>query len=213
MSPQDGWQVLSALKTDPDLAPLPVLLVSMDDQQRGFALGLAELIASPRDYERLVQTVRCCVSHQPLSPSAANGSVLVVEPSQTIADLLRGPLASDGWQVEAATTSQEALAAMARLAPAMLVLDLLLPELDGVRLIHALRARPGWVECPILLVTTHDLTGPERAKLQTSIAQALHTSEQTYADLAWQLRHMVTRYGIRTTHLSREPAHGKDSSC
>jgi hypothetical protein len=60
-------------------------------------------------------------------------------------------------------------------------------------------------------VATHDLTGSERAKLQTSIAQALHTSEQTYADLAWQLRHMATSYGIRTTHLSREPAHGNDS--
>ena len=164
----DGWTVLAALKGDPALAAIPVVIVTIvDEQRRGVALGAAGYLTKPIDRERLIEVV------SRLRVAGAPGTVLVVEDDEDQRQLVRTILGARGWTVREATNGRLALDAIAAELPDAILLDLMMPEMDGFELVAALQADTRWRDIPVVVVTALDLTAEDRQRLNGGVEQIL----------------------------------------
>jgi signal transduction histidine kinase/CheY-like chemotaxis protein len=165
----DGWAVLAKLKADPELAPIPVIMATiLDDRNRGFALGASEYLTKPVERERLVgvlQKYRC--SDPPCQ-------VLVVEDEAALRELIRRTLGKEGWVVAEAENGRVALERVAEKRPDFIILDLMMPEMDGFAFIEAMRQNEAWRSIPIVVMTAKDLTPDEHHRLNGYVQQVLH---------------------------------------
>ena len=160
MPAMDGWSVLAELKADPELAEIPVVVVSItDDSSLGFALGASEYLTKPVDRERLAAVVR------KYAASRAGGLVLIVDDDRVSLALAREAVEGLGLRAIEAENGAEALAAFRRERPAMILLDLIMPVMDGFDFLDQLRREPGGAETPVAVVTAKDLSAEERSQL------------------------------------------------
>jgi len=169
----DGWHILAALKADPLLAQIPVLMLTiMDERNTGFALGAADYLTKPVDRRRLIEVVgRHCGHGQ--GEHAARRDVLVVEDDPATREMLLRTMAQSGWPARGAENGLVGLERMAEAPPGLIILDLMMPELDGFGFLEALRARPEWLSIPVVVVTAMDLSADERARLNLSVQRVL----------------------------------------
>jgi CheY-like chemotaxis protein len=174
----DGWTVLAALKGEPELADIPVVIVTIvDEQRRGIALGAAGYLMKPIDRERLVAIL------SRLRPAGAPGSVLVVEDDEDQRHLVRESLDARGWRVREAANGRLALDAVAAELPDVILLDLMMPQMDGFELVAALQAKATWREIPVVVVTALDLTAEDRRRLDGGVKQILSKHAFPFAEL------------------------------
>ncbi len=194
----DGWTVLTTLKSTPDLADIPVIMLTIvDEWQRGFALGAVDYLTKPIDTERLTALVARHRGDRIAPDSADGGDVLIVEDDAALRELLRRTLEHAGWGVVEAADGQAALAQITRSRPALILLDLMLPELDGIQVIDALHATPTGQSIPIIVLTAKDLTAVEQQRLNGSVAQILQKGTYRSEDL---LRHVYDLTLAYTQH-------------
>ena len=164
----DGWSVLKALKDDPELRAIPVVLVTiMDDRDMGFALGAADFVTKPFDRELLLQAVN---RHRRGDGSA---QVLVVDDDPRSRDMLRRTLQKEGWTVAEAVNGREALGQLERSRPALVLLDLMMPEMDGFEVLERMRREDAWRDIPVIIVTAKDLTREEVDRLNGQVVKVL----------------------------------------
>jgi adenylate cyclase len=174
----DGWTVLAALKGDPVLADIPVVIVTIvDEQRRGIALGAAGYMTKPIDRDRLV-AILSRYQHA-IEPS----TVLVVEDDEEQRRLVRELLGARGWVVREAANGRLALNALKEGLPDILLLDLMMPEMDGFELVAALQANPAWRDIPVVVVTALDLTAEDCRRLNGGVEQILSKSAHAPAEL------------------------------
>jgi CheY-like chemotaxis protein len=193
----DGWTVLAALKGEPELADIPVVIVTIVDEQRsGIALGAAGYLTKPIDRERLVAIL------SRLRAAGAPGSVIVVEDDEDQRQLVRAILGARGWRVREAANGRLALDAIAAELPDVIVLDLMMPEMDGFELVAALQAKAAWREIPVVVVTALDLTAEDRRRLNGGVEQIL--SKRAFPLPALMARVRVLLEGGRSPE--RDPA-------
>ncbi len=193
MPGMDGWAVLAALKGEPALAAIPVVMLSIvDDKNLGYALGASDYLTKPIDRDRLVAVLRkYCKSTEP-------GLALVVEDDAATRDLLRRILEKDGWRVQEAGNGRVALSCVAEHRPALVVLDLMMPEMDGFEFIGELRQRPEWRAIPVVVITAKDLTPEDRlflsggAMLGNCVRQVLQKGKFSRDELLREVRSLVT---------------------
>jgi PAS domain S-box-containing protein len=167
MPGMDGWEVLAALKADPDLADVPVIMVTMmDDRTKGLRLGAADYLMKPVDPDRLAAVLR---RHQG-DPAARR--VLVVDDDADLRRQLRGLLEKVGWTVDEAADGQEALDRLT-VRPALILLDLLMPGMDGLELLARLQEREELRSVPVIVLTAKDLTAADHDRLRGTIEAVL----------------------------------------
>jgi len=182
----DGWSVLAALKGDPALADIPVILVTIiDDRQRGYALGATEYMVKPIDRQRLVDTLRALTG-------ARSGRVLLVEDDEVARAALGQALARGGWRVDTADNGRSALARMEQDVPDAIVLDLIMPEMDGFEFLAELRSNASWHDVPVLVVTAMDLTEADRHRLNGEIEGVIRKSGQSGDDLMREIGQVLS---------------------
>ncbi len=168
MPRQDGWSVLSALKADPATAAIPVMMVTIvDDKQMGFALGAADYFTKPIDFQRLHQ-----VLGKYRQPAIAQ-HILVIEDDASTRDMLRRTLEKDGWKVVEAQNGKVGLSLLDQVAPAMILLDLMMPEMDGFEFMEALHRRGDHAGIPVVVITAKDLTEEDRQRLDGGVRRIL----------------------------------------
>jgi PAS domain S-box-containing protein len=190
MPDMDGWAVLSALKADPELQQVPVIMLTMvDDKQRGFALGAAEYLMKPVDRERLIGAIS---SHHGQRSGPPN--ILVVEDDQSTREMLRRMLEREGWQVSEADNGEAALGRVAERRPDLILLDLMMPKMDGFEVINALRATSIWRSIPIVVLTAMDLTAADRLRLNGYVEKVLQKGGYNHEELLNDVRGLVLRY-------------------
>jgi len=162
MPSMDGWSVLTALKAEPELAEIPVIMVSvMDDRHLGFALGASEYVTKPIDREQLRRI---------LGRYRRDGArVLVVEDDAATRELLRRYLEAEGWAVDEAENGQAGLESVRRRVPTLVLLDLMMPVMDGCQFAAELRKTPEWATIPVVVVTAKDLTPEDRRALNGDV--------------------------------------------
>ena len=182
----DGWSVLSALKSDPEVADIPVIMVTIvDDKNRGYALGASDYVTKPVDRERLVATLRKYRCEQPPCP------ILVVEDDASTREMMRRMLAREGWAVSEAENGRSALDRVADERPEMILLDLMMPEMDGFEFITEMRKRDEWRGIPVIVVTARDLTVEDRLRLNGYVESILEKGAYTRDELLAEVRDLV----------------------
>jgi signal transduction histidine kinase/CheY-like chemotaxis protein len=184
----DGWSVLKALKADPELCNIPVVLVTiMGDRDLGFALGAADYITKPLDRDLLMRAVGRHVR------SGDRAQVLVVDDDPKTRDMLRRTLQKAGWTVAEAANGCEALEALERAKPALVLLDLLMPGMDGFEVLERLNGDSTWREVPVIIVTAKDLTPDDVDRLNGRVAKVLQKGAYQRRDLVRDIRAMIAR--------------------
>jgi CheY-like chemotaxis protein len=156
-----------------------------DDRNLGYALGAAEFITKPVDWEELAAVLR---RHE---GEHGAGRALVVDDDPLAREMMRRALERAGWQVAEAENGRTALERLAATRPELIVLDLMMPEMDGFEFVIALRARPEWSRVPVLVVTAKSLSGQERARLEGHVARVLQKGSYTRDELLAQVRSLV----------------------
>jgi PAS domain S-box-containing protein len=158
----DGWGVLSRLKSDPDLANIPVMMVTIEgDRALSTTLGAVDYLVKPVDYDRLMTLL------EPYQTNSAPTSVMVVEDNPENREMICRQLTKAGWRVLAAQHGIEALALMQTEEPGVILLDLMMPEMDGFEFLRQLRQHPQWRSLPVIVLTAKDLTAEERQWLDS----------------------------------------------
>jgi signal transduction histidine kinase/CheY-like chemotaxis protein len=186
MPEQDGWAVLTALKADAQLTDVPVVMLSMlDERQLGEALGAAAYLTKPVDRDELLATLRDSMEHARPEGAGSVSRVLVVEDEQDARRLLKRTLERAGYTVEEASDGKEALDLMARPSaqpPELILLDLMMPRMDGFAFLQALRANERWRSIPVIVVSAREMIDADREKLR-SAANVLQKGSYTSDEL------------------------------
>jgi len=194
MMPQmDGWSVLSALKADPVLAVIPVVMVTfVNEPGLGASLGAADTVLKPVEWDRLKDVMERFRGDA--------GDILVVDDDPDARARLRTVLQRNGWTVSEAGNGQEALDLVAHAPPQLILLDLTMPVMDGFAFLHELRMRPGCSDIPVVVLTARDLDADERKRLDGA-DRVLSKGEMNLRTLAGELRSLTPSHD--------EPAHNE----
>ncbi|MBA3762201.1 MAG: response regulator [Chthoniobacterales bacterium] len=192
MPDMDGWSVLSALKADAALRDIPVIMVTMlDDPERGFTLGAADYATKPVDRQRLSQILKKYTCANPPCP------VLMVEDDPATRSITRNILEKEGWKVSEAENGREGLECMEQERPSLILLDLMMPEMDGFEFADRVRQHPEWRFIPIVVMTAKDLTAKERRRLSGSVETILRKAGDSREALLKQVRDLVSNCAAR----------------
>jgi CheY-like chemotaxis protein len=168
----DGWTVLAAIKGDPALASTPVVLMSIVDQKnRGYALGAADYLVKPVDRAKLVETLASICG-------SAAGSVLLVDDDEVVRRGVRQALEPIGWKVTEAENGQVAVESLIATRPDVILLDLMMPKMDGFEFLDELRRRSDWQDIPVVVITAKDLTQEDRDRLNGGVERIIQKSDR-----------------------------------
>ena len=189
MPGMDGWSVLAALKADAALADIPVVMLTMlDDRNLGYALGAADYLTKPIDRDRLVTVLERYRRDLP---------VLVVDDDADFRDLARRTLEREGYTVIEAENGRAALDRLRDAVPGVVLLDLMMPEMDGFDFVAAVRADPAWRSLPIVVITAKDLSSEDHERLNGYVARVLQKGALSRETLLTEVRDLVTASASR----------------
>ena len=163
MPQKDGWGVLSDLKADPATRDIPIIVLSIiDNKELGFSLGAFDYLLKPFEKEAIMAALHRI-------PGMAAKRVLLVDDEPAAVDLLTQILEDEGYQVKGTYSGEEALRALDASPQDIILLDLLMPEMDGFEVIQRVKANPRWRDIPIIVVTAKDLSDSECGFLCRSV--------------------------------------------
>jgi signal transduction histidine kinase/CheY-like chemotaxis protein len=189
MPGMDGWSVLKTLKADPDLRDIPVIMVSIvGDQQTGYALGAVESLSKPVDRDVLLGIVSRYVAAEKV------GTALVVEDDANNRSLLARTLKNAGWQVMEAENGAVGLEQVSAVVPDLILLDLMMPVMDGFDFVLELRNTEEWREIPIIVVTAKDLTEEDRFRLTGGVETIIQKGAFSKEKFLGEVSHLVHKY-------------------
>jgi CheY-like chemotaxis protein len=201
----NGWEVLTLLKSDPVTAAVPVVVVSVEPERgRGFALGATEYLVKPVSGEHLLAAVTRLLPRRPTSDEAAVArlSVVVVDDDPLALKLVRSTLEPLGWEVHTCAGGQQAADVVRAVCPSVVVMDLLMPQVDGFAVIDELRPERDSEGPPIVVLTAKSLTPQDRSRLEGRIA---FVAEKAGIDLPVLARRLAA---VASDHESG-PSHGE----
>jgi adenylate cyclase len=184
----DGWTVLAALRGNPKLADIPVIMATVtDDQHKGMTLGAAGYLTKPIDRDRLLALLEPYRRHE--RPTR----VLLVEDDSTQRERIRFWLESCEWQISEADNGRVALDRLAQNVPDVILLDLMMPEMDGFQFVTSLQQHPAWRAIPVIVITSLDLTAADRASLNSGVKAILLKDKFDPAQLVAIVRSHVAK--------------------
>ncbi|MBD3871731.1 MAG: response regulator [Acidobacteria bacterium] len=191
MPSMDGWSVLQEVKADPELEHIPVMMISIaGDKELGYTLGAVECLTKPVDRDKLRQ-----LASQYAGP-AGGGHALVVDDDEGIRSLFRRALTDDGWTVDEAENGAIALDLATKNRPDLVLLDLMMPVMDGFEFVMHFRGLEGCGVTPIIVVTAKDLDQGEREKLLGGVERIVEKGALTKQQLLEQVRELVSQHGV-----------------
>jgi signal transduction histidine kinase/DNA-binding response OmpR family regulator len=192
MPGMDGWAVLKELKSDPDLQRIPVMMVTIEGKKDlGYSLGAVEHLTKPVNREKLLQLV-----NQYAGPDAP-GHALVVDDDEDIREMFGRSLSEDGWTVDTAENGARALDQVSAHPPDLVLLDLMMPVMDGFEFLFEFRRRKEHRSVPVIVITAKDLTDDERLLLNGGVRQIVEKGVLNSEQLLEQVREFVIQHGAR----------------
>lgn len=207
MPGMDGWAVLTALKADPVVADIPVIMLSiMDEKQMGYALGAADYLTKPIDWERLAVILQRYECARPPCP------VLIVEDDAGMREVLRRRLEREAWTVIEAENGRVGLQRMAERQPDLILLDLMMPEMDGFQFLDGVRQQDAWRSIPVIVITAKELTPEDRQRLNGSVEKILQKGAYSREELIGEVRNLVTASMRSRLGGARKIEHAEDSA-
>jgi signal transduction histidine kinase/DNA-binding response OmpR family regulator len=189
MPEMDGWNVLSNLKSDAELSNIPVVMLSMiEDKHMGFALGAADYLTKPLDRDKLSGMLR---KYRRVS---ADSVVLLVEDEEGVRQFMRILLEREGWTVMEAANGQEALGKVAEKKPSLILLDLMMPLMDGFEFVSELRAVEEWKHIPVVVITAMELNAHDYQRLSGNVEKIVRKGSFQQEQLLADVRQLVSNF-------------------
>ncbi|MBC8138440.1 MAG: response regulator [Fibrella sp.] len=176
MPGMDGWQVLQTLKSDAETLQIPVIMLTMVDKENvGYALGAADYLSKPIDRTRLSAALE---KYRLQCGDAGSGNqetcrVLIVEDDEATRDMMSSLLAREGWVVQVARNGRAAIERVMEERPHIILLDLMMPEMDGFEFAYHLRQREEWRTIPVIVLTAKDITETDKLRLNGYVQRIL----------------------------------------
>jgi signal transduction histidine kinase/CheY-like chemotaxis protein len=182
-----GWDVLRALKSDPKTRDIPVAIVSMvDNRELGLALGVDAYFTKPVDKGAIVETLRRLVGG-----AGGRNDVLLIDDDPSFHDLIDAQLEPAGFSVRHARSGADGLRAIAEAAPALVILDLMMDEMDGFEVALRIRRDPRSATIPIMIVTAADVDASIRSRLRGRMEAIVEKQKLTTDQLASTVRRLA----------------------
>jgi DNA-binding response OmpR family regulator len=163
------------------------MLTIVDDKQMGFALGAADYFTKPIDFQRLHHVL------EKYRRPADRQTVLVIEDDASIREMLRRTLEKEGWQVAEAQNGKVGLAQFDGSLPALILLDLMMPEMDGFEFMEALRQRGNGNRIPVIVITAKDLTEEDHLRLNGGVERIIQKGASSQDQLLAEVRALAQR--------------------
>lgn len=186
----DGWDFLAQAKADPDIADIPVIIVSiLDERGKGIALGAADYIVKPASRD----DVLAALHRLTLPARAMNGSakVLVIDDDQLAIELMEAVLQPEGYTILKATDGENGILLAQQELPSLIILDLLMPGVDGFAVVNLLRANTATAAIPIIILTSKAMSQEEKERLNGQISYLAHKAEFNRAAFVESVRSFV----------------------
>ena len=201
MPEKDGWDVLRSLKADPRLFAIPVVMLSIiDEKNKGYALGASDYVVKPVNRQQLVSVLEKYRAWD--SPNR----VLVVEDDPDMRRRLHSMLSDEGWEVDEAENGRVALDRLSDTRPNLILLDLMMPEMDGFEFLAELRNNQQRQAIPVVVVTGADLSEADHRHLNGGVERILSKSAYSRDELFEEVRALVAQY------VERDPGHSETAS-
>lgn len=185
----DGWGVLSGLKADPELADIPVIMLTIvDNKTMGYALGASDYLTKPINRQRLSNLLQKYGCNHPSCP------ILLVEDDTATRQMMCRILEKEGLNVIEAEDGCAALTEMANQQPELILLDLMMPKMDGFTFINQLQQNELWRSIPVIVLTAKDITPEDRQRLNGYVENILQKGAYSCEELLNQIRHLVVTH-------------------
>jgi len=182
----DGWSVLEKLKSDPELDSIPVVMVSIaGNRDLGCMLGAVDCLTKPVDREKLRR-----LAHRHV-PEKGPGFALVIDDDEGVRSLFTRTLQDDGWEVAQAGDGVAALRLVEQRRPDLVLLDLMMPVMDGFEFVLHFRTLEGCAEIPVIVVTAKDLEEDERRRLVDGVQRIIRKGALTRQELLQRVRELA----------------------
>lgn len=157
----DGWEILIKLKSIPETTTIPVVITSISsDAVTGWALGAAGFLTKPIDSHRLLEEIHTVIS------STVNCRILVVDDDSGVQSFLKDLLEKNNFEVDVASNGREGLEYLKSTTPELIILDLMMPEMDGYSMLESLRKNVETAHIPVIILTSKDLTAHDKDLLR-----------------------------------------------
>jgi CheY-like chemotaxis protein len=188
MQKMDGWSVLSSLKADPNLADIPVIMLTIvDNKNMGFALGASDYLTKPIERDRLSAILR---KYQSISSSH---TILLIEDDTETREMMCRTLEKEGWTVKEAENGCIALEKLEIDQPDLILLDLMMPQMDGFAFVKQLQQNVFWSSIPVVVLTALDITQKDRLRLNGYVENILHKGAHSIEDLLIQIQNLLSK--------------------
>ncbi|MBK9782127.1 MAG: GAF domain-containing protein [Anaerolineales bacterium] len=191
MPDKDGWQVLHDLKSDPATTNIPIILLTIVDKKAlGMRLGAAAYLLKPLNPVEVLSTLRKVIKPK----ENARIHVLTVDDDPQIVEMLSQLLLESEFRLESALDGEAGLAAIEAERPDVILLDIMMPKLDGFSVIERLREKPETRELPIIVISAKELSDDEITRLRESVVFIMRKQGFNGEKLAQEIKHTV-QYG------------------
>jgi adenylate cyclase len=189
MPDMDGWTVLQAIKQDVDLRRIPVIMMTIsDEKQKGITLGASGYLTKPVDRGQLAQLL--------VRFKTTTRRALIVEDNPTDREMMRRLMVGEGWDVMVASDGRDALNRLKSEHPNLILLDLMMPEMDGFEFLAEFRKTSKFASTPVIVVTAADLSLEDRHRLNGGVEHILQKAAPSREDFLRQIRDLIGRYAV-----------------
>ncbi len=186
----DGWDFLARIKENPETREIPIIIVSIVDQRgKGFALGAADYLIKPVRREELIAAVQRFST--PTKLRGETVKVLAIDDDPMALELIGGILEPEGYRILRATGGEKGVALAKAELPGLIILDLLMPEVDGFTVLDQVREDPAIRETPVLVLTNKDLSPEEKERLNGRISYLAHKGEFNREKFLAMVHHLI----------------------
>ncbi|MFZ6029314.1 MAG: response regulator [Chloroflexota bacterium] len=187
MPDMDGWAVLSKIKGDPDISDIPVVMLTIvDDQNLGYILGASDYLSKPIDRDRLISVVGKYRQEQSSRP------VLIIDDEPELRSILKRYLVKEGWAAIEASDGREGLQQVHEHPPQLILLDLMMPDMDGFEFIAQLRSYEACATIPVIVITAKVLDQEDRAQLAGKVDKVLFKGSYNHIELLAEIKKLVS---------------------
>lgn len=196
MPGMDGWQVLATLKADQELSHIPVIMLTMaENKDIGYSLGASEYLVKPVTRDQLATVLR------KYRTKKVTCSVMVIEDDLATRDMVRRMLSKEGWQVLESDNGLNALKLIEKQKPNLILLDLMMPEMDGFEFILHLKQHDEWSVIPVVVLTAKDITMEDRMWLNNRVDTVFQKGAYHREELLSELRKLLAKATSKHKHI------------
>ena len=193
MPEMDGWEVLTALQGNEVTKNIPVIMLTMaNEPDIGYSLGATDYLTKPVNWSELSNILN---KHRIDSDSQ---SILIVEDDETTREMLKKSLETNDFKVRSAYNGKEALEKVKSAKPGLILLDLMMPEMDGFEFAEKLRENKEWLDIPVVVITAKDLTKEDHKRLKGNVEAIMQKGSYNKNDLLTEIGDRIKKLQVRS---------------